>query len=169
MVDPRLHREPPQRRTRGVRLQRSSGFIAGGMAHSSTKGARSASPNWAKPGVTYFEADDLRAKLMALGFTEVEDLGPPQIAARYFPNRARLFPTRAAISCARRRSKGKPVYSHAGPPARGCCRTYSMRSAIRAVRIPTTERHEEWVTANRKLSRCRRAYPFDFRFPSTVE
>jgi methyltransferase (TIGR00027 family) len=37
--------------------------------------------------VSYFDSDALGAKLMALGFTEVEDLGPPQIAARYFPER----------------------------------------------------------------------------------
>lgn len=36
--------------------------------------------------VTYFGADELRHKLTALGFTTVEDLGPRQIAARYFPN-----------------------------------------------------------------------------------
>jgi methyltransferase (TIGR00027 family) len=36
---------------------------------------------------TYFESRDLSAKLMALGFREVEDLGPAQIAARYFPGR----------------------------------------------------------------------------------
>lgn len=42
--------------------------------------------------LNYFEADDLRAKLMALGFSEIEDLGPPQIAARYFPNRASTLP-----------------------------------------------------------------------------
>jgi methyltransferase (TIGR00027 family) len=42
--------------------------------------------------LNYFEADELRAKLMALGFTEVEDLGPPQIAARYFPNRVGALP-----------------------------------------------------------------------------
>jgi methyltransferase (TIGR00027 family) len=36
--------------------------------------------------ITYFEADTLRTKLLALGFAEVEDLGPPQIAARYIPN-----------------------------------------------------------------------------------
>lgn len=35
--------------------------------------------------ITYFEADQLRAKLMALGFCEIEDLGPPQIAERYLP------------------------------------------------------------------------------------
>lgn len=42
--------------------------------------------------VTYFQADALRAKLLGLGFTEVDDLGPPQIATRYFPNRARALP-----------------------------------------------------------------------------
>jgi methyltransferase (TIGR00027 family) len=42
--------------------------------------------------LNYFETDDLRAKLMALGFSEVEDLGPPQIAARYFPNRVSTPP-----------------------------------------------------------------------------
>ncbi len=36
--------------------------------------------------VTYFEEDQLRAKLMEIGFTQVEDLGPPEIAARYLPN-----------------------------------------------------------------------------------
>ena len=42
--------------------------------------------------VTYFEAGALRAKLKALGFSEVEDLGPHQIAARFFPNRAAALP-----------------------------------------------------------------------------
>ncbi|MGC1416509.1 MAG: SAM-dependent methyltransferase [Candidatus Acidiferrum sp.] len=36
--------------------------------------------------VTYFEAENLREKLLAIGFSEVEDLGPPQIAARYIPD-----------------------------------------------------------------------------------
>jgi methyltransferase (TIGR00027 family) len=36
--------------------------------------------------VSYFEADKLKEKLLSFGFTEVEDLGPPQIAARYIPN-----------------------------------------------------------------------------------
>jgi methyltransferase (TIGR00027 family) len=35
--------------------------------------------------VTYFEAESLGEKLLTIGFTELEDLGPPQIAARYFP------------------------------------------------------------------------------------
>jgi O-methyltransferase involved in polyketide biosynthesis len=38
--------------------------------------------------VSYFDSDALGAKLRALGFTEIEDLGPPQIAARYFSQRA---------------------------------------------------------------------------------
>jgi methyltransferase (TIGR00027 family) len=44
--------------------------------------------------LNYFEADELRAELMALGFSEVEDLGPLQIAARYFPNRVSTLPNR---------------------------------------------------------------------------
>jgi hypothetical protein len=42
--------------------------------------------------VTFFEEDELRTKLEALGFAEVEDLGPRQIAARYFPSRADAAP-----------------------------------------------------------------------------
>jgi methyltransferase (TIGR00027 family) len=42
--------------------------------------------------VSYFEAESLRAKLTALGFSEVEDLGPRQIAARYFPSRVDALP-----------------------------------------------------------------------------
>ncbi|HUJ39968.1 MAG TPA: SAM-dependent methyltransferase [Candidatus Acidoferrales bacterium] len=38
--------------------------------------------------VTYFQADALQGRLQAMGFTEVEDLGPPEIAARFFPERA---------------------------------------------------------------------------------
>lgn len=36
---------------------------------------------------SYFDSQQLRARLTELGFPEVEDLGPPQIAARYFPGR----------------------------------------------------------------------------------
>jgi len=42
--------------------------------------------------LTYFEADRLHAQMKALGFSEIEDLGPAQIAARYFPNRAMNSP-----------------------------------------------------------------------------
>jgi hypothetical protein len=38
--------------------------------------------------VTYFDGDRLRAELVSLGFSEIEDLGPRQIAERYFPSRA---------------------------------------------------------------------------------
>jgi methyltransferase (TIGR00027 family) len=41
-----------------------------------------------EPWRTHFEAETLRAKLLALGFVELEDMGPSQIAARYFPNSA---------------------------------------------------------------------------------
>jgi methyltransferase (TIGR00027 family) len=37
--------------------------------------------------ITHFTADELRTKLTALGFWEVEDLGPSEIRARYLPHR----------------------------------------------------------------------------------
>jgi methyltransferase (TIGR00027 family) len=42
--------------------------------------------------INYFEADQLRSRLTGLGFSTVEDLGPPEIAARYFPNRVAPVP-----------------------------------------------------------------------------
>jgi hypothetical protein len=42
--------------------------------------------------LTFFEAHTLRSRLMALGFSEVEDLGPQQIATRYSPERTRPVP-----------------------------------------------------------------------------
>jgi methyltransferase (TIGR00027 family) len=56
--------------------------------------------------VSYFEPDALARKLVSLGFTSIEDLGPPQIAARYYPQRIGAAPgkgghivwTRAAAS-----------------------------------------------------------------------
>ncbi len=42
--------------------------------------------------VSYFDRDQLREMLTALGFTEIADLGPPQIAALYFPSRAHELP-----------------------------------------------------------------------------
>ena len=47
-----------------------------------------------EPWINYFESDELRAKLLSLGFSEVEDLGPPQLASRYFPNRVPSIPDR---------------------------------------------------------------------------
>ena len=44
--------------------------------------------------VTHFDSDTLREKLAALGFCEVEDLGPSRIAARYFPASAGKFTER---------------------------------------------------------------------------
>ena len=43
---------------------------------------------------TYFEPEPLRTKLLEIGFTAIEDLGPPAFAARYFPNRAASVPER---------------------------------------------------------------------------
>jgi len=37
--------------------------------------------------INYFDSDQLRGDLSAIGFTEVEDLGPREIAERYFPSR----------------------------------------------------------------------------------
>jgi len=42
--------------------------------------------------VSYFEPDRLHANLVAVGFSEIEDLGPAQIVARYFPGRAGSLP-----------------------------------------------------------------------------
>jgi hypothetical protein len=42
--------------------------------------------------VSYFDSDALRSRLTTLGFSEIEDLGPPQIAAHYFPQRAGSVP-----------------------------------------------------------------------------
>jgi methyltransferase (TIGR00027 family) len=44
--------------------------------------------------INYFEPDQLRLRLMDLGFREIEDLGPPQIMARFFPDRAVSASTR---------------------------------------------------------------------------
>jgi methyltransferase (TIGR00027 family) len=45
-----------------------------------------------EPWLNYLESENLPAELMDLGFSSVEDLGPQQIAARYFPNRAASVP-----------------------------------------------------------------------------
>ncbi len=49
-----------------------------------------------EPWVTHFGAEELRAGLLAAGFAEVEDLGPPQIAARYFPSKVSSFPDKGS-------------------------------------------------------------------------
>ena len=47
-----------------------------------------------EPWVSYFDSDELKTKLTGLGFSGLEDLGPAQIAVRYFPNRAGRSPDR---------------------------------------------------------------------------
>jgi len=42
--------------------------------------------------ISYFEAEPLRAKLLELGFLEVEDLRTGQLVERYFPGRGRQLP-----------------------------------------------------------------------------
>jgi methyltransferase (TIGR00027 family) len=44
--------------------------------------------------VTHFEPATLQARLIELGFSEVEDLGPPQISARFFLNRGGAPPNK---------------------------------------------------------------------------
>jgi methyltransferase (TIGR00027 family) len=47
-----------------------------------------------EPWINYMEPDKLHAKLSAIGFAEVEDLGPAQIALHYFPSRTAPAPDR---------------------------------------------------------------------------
>jgi methyltransferase (TIGR00027 family) len=47
-----------------------------------------------EPWLTYFEPPVLHALLTGLGFTEIEDLGPPGLAARYWPGAERSIPER---------------------------------------------------------------------------
>ena len=47
-----------------------------------------------EPWLSYFEPSALRALLTDLGFAEVEDLGPPALAARYWPQAAPTAPER---------------------------------------------------------------------------
>jgi methyltransferase (TIGR00027 family) len=45
-----------------------------------------------EPWVNHFETDILRAQLTETGFKTIEDLGPREIAARWFPQRAASMP-----------------------------------------------------------------------------
>src|SRR5262249_40281016 len=42
--------------------------------------------------LSYFVSEDLRDKMTGLGFSRIEDLGPREIAHRYFPNRSGVLP-----------------------------------------------------------------------------
>ncbi len=44
--------------------------------------------------LTHFEPQELHGKLAGLGFREIEDLGPPEIRARYFPSSTGPLPER---------------------------------------------------------------------------
>jgi methyltransferase (TIGR00027 family) len=41
-----------------------------------------------EPWINFFDTEELHRKLRAIGFTELDDLGPTQIVARYLPGRA---------------------------------------------------------------------------------
>jgi methyltransferase (TIGR00027 family) len=47
-----------------------------------------------EPWLSYFEPPALHALLTELGFAQIEDLGPPALAARYWPNTGRPIPER---------------------------------------------------------------------------
>lgn len=47
-----------------------------------------------EPWLSYFEAPALHAMLSRLGFAEIEDLGPPELAARFWPGAASGAPKR---------------------------------------------------------------------------
>ena len=93
MVNARLHRQPAERRTRGVRLQRSPSHLPAELRASHDRRAAHVA-ELGEPWINYMEPAELHAKLRAIGFAEVEDLGPPQIAMRYSPNRAAPTPDR---------------------------------------------------------------------------
>jgi hypothetical protein len=42
--------------------------------------------------VSYFDTNDLVQRLRTMGFTHIDDLGPKQIAQRFFPSRASVAP-----------------------------------------------------------------------------
>jgi hypothetical protein len=42
--------------------------------------------------VSYFDTNDLEKRLHAAGFAEIDDLGPKQIAQKFFPSRASVAP-----------------------------------------------------------------------------
>ena len=45
-----------------------------------------------EPWLTFFDEEQLHPRLRALGFSHIEDWGPPQIAARFFPNHTTSAP-----------------------------------------------------------------------------
>ena len=55
--------------------------------------------------LSYFEADNLRAKLTALGFSTIEDLGLPKLLPATFPPGRRPCRKKVATSCAPQRSE----------------------------------------------------------------
>ncbi len=87
--DARAHRGPAGRRRRGVRLHKSARDDRRcGAARLSRNALPGASPPLAKRSGARFDTRALHDRVRALGFQEIEDLGPAEIAARYFPERA---------------------------------------------------------------------------------
>jgi methyltransferase (TIGR00027 family) len=59
--------------------------------------------------VAYFVPEELHAKLAALGFAEIEDLGPAQIVSRYFASRVGSLPDKGghALRATTKRSESR--------------------------------------------------------------
>ena len=47
--------------------------------------------------LSYFDSDALRAKLADMGFSEIEDLGPPQIIVRFTEYRSENLTAKGAL------------------------------------------------------------------------
>ncbi len=67
-----------------------SSFSAEARANYEKRAARVA--ELGEAWLTHFETDDLCVKLREVGFTEIEDIGPQAMAARYFPGAAKSVP-----------------------------------------------------------------------------
>ena len=107
--DARLHREAARRRGR-VRLRQSG---RDDRDPASRELHERLSQRVAAAGEafrSYFETPVLHEKLRALGFGEIEDLGPNRIAARYFPERARRGGLAGGMWCARGGEMGYAGY-----------------------------------------------------------
>ena len=87
-ADPRLHRQIAWRRRSRVRLFQSGGLDpeGGWRRGHEIVAARAAAAG--EPLRTFFATPALHEKLRELGFRSIEDLGPNEIAARFFPERA---------------------------------------------------------------------------------
>jgi methyltransferase (TIGR00027 family) len=59
--------------------------------------------------LTHFDTDDLRAKMSQLGFSEIEDIGPREMAHRYFPEVAKSIPEKGGHVLRATKICGRPA------------------------------------------------------------